>query len=319
MRSVLRRAFLVLCLATLAGSPAFAQAKAKAQNVPEIPYESVPNLLKMPPGLYLGEAMGVATNSKGHIFVYTRSATTRLFEFDQNGNYVREIGEGSYGFEFAHSVRVDPQDNIWVGGRRHRTWSSSSIPKGRIVMVLGRRPEAVAGHAVEHARRSDAAGGEIHAGPSDRRRLGCAGQHLRLRRLRQPSRREVRQERTVPQAGRQRAAGIGAEPVQPAARPRRRRAGQRLRRRPHQQPDAGVRQQPRPARDLRQHRRRRGRVCVSPGPHQYLFTLELQSERQRARARGTTPARSTRWSWTARSSGASATRASSSAAFRSCT
>ena len=103
MRSVLRRAFVVLCLATLAGSPAFAQAKAKAQNVPEIPYESVPNLLKMPPGLYLGEAMGVATNSKGHVFVYTRSANTRLFEFDQNGTYVREIGEGSYGFEFAHT------------------------------------------------------------------------------------------------------------------------------------------------------------------------------------------------------------------------
>src|SRR5262249_12798813 len=42
--------------------PALAQTKAKAQNVPEIPYESVPNFLKLPPGLYLGEAMGVATN-----------------------------------------------------------------------------------------------------------------------------------------------------------------------------------------------------------------------------------------------------------------
>ena len=70
----------VLC----AGS-AFAQGRPKAQNVPEIPYESVPNFLKLPTGLYLGEAIGVATNSKGHVFVYTRSANTRLFEFDQNG------------------------------------------------------------------------------------------------------------------------------------------------------------------------------------------------------------------------------------------
>ena len=54
----------------------------------------------------------VATNSKGHVFVYTRSANTRLFEFDQNGTYVREIGEGNYGFEFAHSVRVDSQDAL---------------------------------------------------------------------------------------------------------------------------------------------------------------------------------------------------------------
>src|SRR5688572_33432233 len=64
-------------------------ARAKAQNVPEIPFESVPNFLKLPPNLYLGEGIGVATNSKGHIFVYTRSQATRLFEFDQKGNYIR--------------------------------------------------------------------------------------------------------------------------------------------------------------------------------------------------------------------------------------
>jgi sugar lactone lactonase YvrE len=126
-----------------AGS-AFAQSKAKAQNVPEIPYESVPNFLKLPPGLYLGEAIGVATNSKGHVFVYTRSANTRLFEFDQNGVYVREIGEGSYGFEFAHAVRVDPQDNIWVVDEGTNMVVKFN-PEGRVVMVLGRRPEAVAG------------------------------------------------------------------------------------------------------------------------------------------------------------------------------
>ena len=105
---------LYFVLALLSGGTVFAQTKAKAQNVPEIPYETVANLIKLPPGLYLGEAMGVATNSKGHFFVYTRSANTRLFEFDQNGNYVREIGAGNYGFEFAHSVRVDPDDNIWA-------------------------------------------------------------------------------------------------------------------------------------------------------------------------------------------------------------
>jgi hypothetical protein len=133
----------VAALLPLAG-PVFAQAKAKAQNVPEIPYESVPNFLKFPPNLYLGESMGVATNSKGHIFVYTRSANTRLFEFDQNGTYVREIGEGNYGFEFAHSVRVDPQDNIWVVDEGTNLVMKFN-PAGRIVMVIGHRPDAVAG------------------------------------------------------------------------------------------------------------------------------------------------------------------------------
>jgi DNA-binding beta-propeller fold protein YncE len=130
--------------ALLLTAPAWGQTKAKAQNVPEIPFESVPNYLKLPPGLYLGEAMGVATNSKGHLFVYTRSANTRLFEFDQNGKYVREIGEGNYGFEFAHSVRVDPEDNIWAVDEGTNMVIKFN-PAGKIVMVIGHRPDVIDG------------------------------------------------------------------------------------------------------------------------------------------------------------------------------
>jgi hypothetical protein len=86
------RSFCVAVALTCAASPCFAQSKATATNVPEIPYDSVPNFFKMPPTIYFGEGIGVATNSKGHVFVYTRSGDTRLFEFDQNGTYVREIG-----------------------------------------------------------------------------------------------------------------------------------------------------------------------------------------------------------------------------------
>src|ERR1700733_2169100 len=141
-----------LSLAILSAVPMFAQtqeltpaalaARAKARNVPEIPYESVPNLLKLPPNLYLGEGIGVATNSKGHIFVYTRSQRTRLLEFDRQGNYVREIGEGLYGFVFAHAVRVDAQDNIWAVDEGSNMVIKFN-PEGRVVMTLGRRPEPV--------------------------------------------------------------------------------------------------------------------------------------------------------------------------------
>jgi sugar lactone lactonase YvrE len=114
--------------------------RAKVQNVPEISYESVPNFLKLPQNLYLGEGIGIATNSKAHIFVYTRSQRTRLFEFDQNGTFLREIGEGLYGFVFAHAVRVDPQDNIWAvdeGSNMVIKFNS----EGRVIMTMGRRPE----------------------------------------------------------------------------------------------------------------------------------------------------------------------------------
>jgi len=139
-----RRLGFSIIAAVLIAAPAGAQTKAKAENVPVIAHTSVPNFFKLPPDLYFGEGIGIATNSKGHVFVYHRSGDTRLFEFDQNGNYVREIGQGAYGIEFAHQVRVDAQDNIWVvdeGANMVIKFNS----EGRVMMVLGRRPEAVAG------------------------------------------------------------------------------------------------------------------------------------------------------------------------------
>src|SRR4029434_264522 len=128
-------AFLYLVLAY----PVFGQqapARAKAFEIaPDIQYASVPNFPHMPPTLYLGEGIGVAQNSKGHVFVFTRSGETRLFEFDQNGAFVREIGQGLYGFEMAHGVRVDSEDNIWTVDEGTDVIVKFS-PEGRVLMVL---------------------------------------------------------------------------------------------------------------------------------------------------------------------------------------
>ncbi len=143
---------LSLAVAAVLVSPIFAQI-----SIPEIPYDSAPNLLKLPERIYLGEAAGVATNSKGHIFVYTRTGSTnvttgtsrtfsfggsRLFEFDQNGNWVREIGKDLYGFDFAHVVRVDKDDNIWVVDEGSNLVIKFN-PEGRVAMTIGRKPEAL--------------------------------------------------------------------------------------------------------------------------------------------------------------------------------
>jgi len=135
---------LTLALAALAAAPVIAQRKATVENVPEIPFTSPPNFLKLPPGEYLGEAVAVATNSKGHLFVYHRSSATRLFEFDAQGNFVKEIGRGYWGFEFAHSVRVDKNDNIWTVDEGTNMITKFS-PGGKVLMVLGYRPPAVLG------------------------------------------------------------------------------------------------------------------------------------------------------------------------------
>src|SRR6266508_396755 len=126
-------------------------------SIPEIPFDSAVNVLKLPADIHLGEAAGVATNSKGHLFVYTRTGNPTaslgnsrlfthggagLFEFDQNGSFVREIGQGLYAFLVAHAVRVDAQDNIWIVDEAANQVVEFS-PEGRVLLILGRKPEAI--------------------------------------------------------------------------------------------------------------------------------------------------------------------------------
>jgi len=119
--------------------PVAGPAKAKA-TAPEIPFDSVPNFFKLPAGTYMGEGVGVATNSRGNVFVYVRSGETRLFEFDKTGAFVKEFGVGSYGFAFAHAVRVDKDDNVWAVDEGTNIVQKFS-PDGRLLMVLGKRPD----------------------------------------------------------------------------------------------------------------------------------------------------------------------------------
>jgi hypothetical protein len=130
---------MLLAPAPVPGQPVAGPAKAKA-TAPEIPFESVPNFFKMPQGIYMGEGVGVATNSKGNVYVYSRSGETRLFEFDKTGAFVKEFGVGSYGFSFAHAVRVDKDDNVWAVDEGTNIIQKFS-PEGKLLMVLGKRPD----------------------------------------------------------------------------------------------------------------------------------------------------------------------------------
>ena len=135
----------LLFLASQVSQPASAQSRATAPaaaSAPVIPWEAVPNFFKNPPGIYTGENMGIATNSKGNIYIYHRAYETRLFEYAPNGNFIREVGRGNYGFAFAHSVRVDSQDNIWAVDEGTDTIVKFS-PEGRILMTVGRRTDPV--------------------------------------------------------------------------------------------------------------------------------------------------------------------------------
>ena len=135
----------VLGTLVLLSTPVMAQ-----ESVPEIPFESIPDPLRLPPDLYFGEATGVAVNSKGHVFVFSRGNSTgpayaasaaQLLEFGPDGKFIREIGKNLYAWSFGHAVRVDKDDNIWAIDK-----GSDMVirfnPEGRVTIVFGRKQEA---------------------------------------------------------------------------------------------------------------------------------------------------------------------------------
>src|SRR5215212_4213949 len=103
------------------------------------------------PGHTIGETEGVSKNSKGHLFVYSRTGISgssrggtaaELFEFDDKLKFVKLWGPGNYAASFAHGVRVDKYDNVWMVDE-----GSNMIvkfdPNAMVKMVLGRKPEAI--------------------------------------------------------------------------------------------------------------------------------------------------------------------------------
>src|SRR5579863_8076891 len=129
--------------------PVLAQQATPASPL-EIRYRSVPDFLKLPADLYFGEVSGVAVDSKGHIFVFSRgntngpaygAAAAQLLEFAPDGKFIREIGHNLYAWSYAHTVKIDPEDNIWVTDKGSDMVIKFN-PEGRVAMVFGRRQEA---------------------------------------------------------------------------------------------------------------------------------------------------------------------------------
>ena len=146
---------LVSSQAVLAQTPTPAQAAQAAQEALEANYTKMQvtdqYLHLAIPGQTMGQTTGVATDSKGHLYVYSRSVNqgvarggkaAMLWEFDQNYKFVKEWGPNNYAESFAHAVRVDKHDNVWQVDE-----GSGMIikydPTGQHQLWLGRTPEAI--------------------------------------------------------------------------------------------------------------------------------------------------------------------------------
>jgi len=140
-----------LCVAAGTASLAVETSVSAQQAVPEIPFDGDVNFLKLPPDANIGEASGVAVNSKGQIAVFTRNnsasgpayaaTASQLLLFDATGSFIKEVGKGLYAWSYAHDTRFDKDDNLWAIDK-----GSDMIvrfnPEGRVTMVFGRKKEA---------------------------------------------------------------------------------------------------------------------------------------------------------------------------------
>ena len=158
-----KKNWLALCLLPLAAPavavaqqaapppPAPPQTASEVQHPPELAFDSIPDFLKLPVNMYLGEASAVTVDSKGHVFVFSRGGSStgpafaetaaQLLEFNPDGKFVREIGKNLYAWSFAHGVKADRHDNIWAVDK-----GSNMVvkfrPNGLVDMVFGRKMEA---------------------------------------------------------------------------------------------------------------------------------------------------------------------------------
>jgi hypothetical protein len=150
MRTILLSALAGICFSAIAFG----------QSIPEISFDSAPDFFKLPDGMYFGEVSGIAVNSKKHVFVLSRgnssgpaygAAAAQLLEFDPAGKFLREIGKNLYAWSFAHAVRVDRYDNIWVADKGSDVVVRFD-PQGRVTRVFGRKVEAsdASAHPLEH-------------------------------------------------------------------------------------------------------------------------------------------------------------------------
>jgi len=126
-------AILLACTSALAQRPSD-PALLIPQHAPELDYVAVAEPLGFPAGATLaGAAASVAFDSKGHLFVLTRGQPS-LYEFDNNGKFIRSFGEGL--FTRSHGLKIDKDGNIWATDVGAHTVMKIS-PQGQVLLTLG--------------------------------------------------------------------------------------------------------------------------------------------------------------------------------------
>jgi DNA-binding beta-propeller fold protein YncE len=149
-------------------------ATAEAQGAPEAPrFEVDPFWPKPLPNQWLlGSAIGVAVDSRDHVFIVHRGGSTLnprtemrdaaapaaeccapappVLEFDPAGQLVGHWGGPGEGYEWPasnHGITVDQKGNVWIGGNDAKDAHVVKFTRtGKFLMQIGRRGQSSGSH-----------------------------------------------------------------------------------------------------------------------------------------------------------------------------
>jgi streptogramin lyase len=150
-KRVFASAICVAAVAVCAVNTMHAQDGAAGPPIPSLSFHRVDNFFRYPAYSVIGRLSGVAVGPNGHIVALNRGYHPVL-EFNADGSFVRTWGEGSRMFEGAHSLRFDPQGDLWyIDAADNIIFHFDK--EGRTLGTLGTNPEpwTYLTHVIERA------------------------------------------------------------------------------------------------------------------------------------------------------------------------
>jgi DNA-binding beta-propeller fold protein YncE len=177
-RNFILGALLVVAITVLGvGAASLAQSAASTQTVEAPVFEVDPFWPRpLPDHWLLGSAVGVAVDSRDHVFVIHRQASLDartevgaaqdpptgsccvpappILEFDPDGDLVNAWGGPGEGYDWPssnHGLSIDAQDNIWIGGNGQQDSHILKFTRdGRFLMQVGEAGRGADSHACDH-------------------------------------------------------------------------------------------------------------------------------------------------------------------------
>lgn len=100
----------------------------------EFAYEPNDQWHRLPDGMKLGEAVGIATDSEDRLYVFTRGGDQPVMVFEANGDFIRGWGAGQ--FVRPHGIYIGPDDCVYLTDDQDHTVRKYTT-HGELLWTLG--------------------------------------------------------------------------------------------------------------------------------------------------------------------------------------